>query len=84
VDVRPGLADPVQQLASSLHVGAEALVHGRVEGHVAGAVDDRVQVGRQRRGVVQVALEHADARGHQRLDTPGRLDDVGEDRLLQQ
>ncbi len=34
--------------------------------------------------VVQVALEHGDLGGHQRLDAPGGLDDVGEDRLPEQ
>ena len=62
----------------------EALVDRRVERHVAGAVHDRVDVGRQRRYVGQVALDDRDPRRHQRLDPAGRLDDLGEDRLLEQ
>ena len=53
----PGLADPVEQVAGAEHVGAEPLVDRRVEGHVAGAVDDRVEVGRQGGHVGEVALE---------------------------
>ena len=78
------LVDPGEQVAHPDHVGREALVDGRVERHVARAVHDRVDVGRQRRHVGQVALDDRDPRRHQRLDATRRLHDVGEDRLLEQ
>ena len=81
---RARLVDPGEQLADADHVGGEALVDRRVERDVAGAVHDGVDVGRQRRDVGQVALDDRDPGGHQRLDAAGGLDDVGEDRLLEQ
>ena len=57
---------------------------GRVEGDVAGAVDDRVQVARQVGDAGQVALEHLQAGLDERVCPAGRVGDSGEDRLLEQ
>ena len=88
VDVPAGLGlrlvDPVQQVADADDVGGEPLVDRRVERHVAGAVHDRVDVGRQLGYVGQVALDHRDAGRQHRLDAARRLDELGEDRLLEQ
>ena len=81
VDVAAGLADPVEQVAGADDVGAEALVDGRVEGDVAGAVHDGVQVGGQRGYVGEVALEDRDPAGQQGV---GVLVEPGEDLLAEQ
>ena len=66
--VRPAAAclDRGEQVERAVHVGGEAVIDGRVEGHLAGAVDDDVEVIGQRRHVVEVALEHGDVVVEQR------------------
>ncbi len=84
VDVRSDLADPREQLAGAHDVGAESLVDGRVEGHVAGAVHDRVQVVRQGGRVGEVPLEDAHPGVHHLIEPAAGLDELGEDRLPEQ
>ena len=63
-DVRLGTSGAygAQQLQGAGHVGAEALVDGRVEAHLSGAVDDEVEVvGQGAQADAELALDDPDA-----------------------
>ena len=51
-----------------MQVRGEAFIDRRVEGHLAGAVDDDVEVVRERRDVVEVALDDRDPASDERID----------------
>src|SRR4051794_72512 len=57
----------VEQGKRTVQVGCEAFVDGRVEGDLAGAVHDEVDVARQLGDVWQVPLEHGDPGADERI-----------------
>lgn len=84
VGVGARLEEAAQQGLGAHHVGHEGLIDGWVEGHVARAVHQNIDVAGQLGDFRQIAFDHLDALRHQRLDAAGGLDDFFEDLLAQQ
>ncbi len=84
VFVAHGLQETFHECAGADDVGHEGSIDRWIEGDVASAVDEDVDVARQLRNVRKVSGDDFDLLLHELLDAAGALDDLLEDGLLQQ